>query len=152
MTSLKVTILQLCQRNRTSQSIKAMDEEMGSLRENDTWELVKCPEDKRIINNKWVFRVKTKSNSDLERYKARLVIKGCSQMWVDYDETFSPVARFYTERILLSVAAVKKWIMMHFDVTTVFLYRYLKEEVYMQQPEGYDDNFDRMCNVGAYMV
>lgn len=126
----------------------AMDEEMSSLAENDTWDLVSLPPGKKTIGNRWILRVKIKKDGSVHRYKARLVAKGCSQKWgIDYEETFSPVARFDTVRTLISVAASERLKLLQFDVRTAFLYGTLEEEVYMCQPEGYDDKSGRVCKL-----
>jgi hypothetical protein len=126
----------------------AMEDEMNSLKENDVWTLVDLPNGKRVINNRWVFRVKTKADGAIQCYKARLVAKGCAQrLGIDYEETFSPVARFETVRAVLSVAAVEKLKLQQFDVKTAFLYGKLDEEVYMQQPQGYEDGTNRVCRL-----
>lgn len=126
----------------------AMEEEMASLKENHTWDLMELPANKKIISSRWVLRVKTKSDGTIDRYKARLVAKGYAQKpGVDYDETFSPVARFDTVRALLSVAASEKLKLMQFDVKTAFLYGKLSEEVYMKQPEGFSDGTNKVCKL-----
>ena len=80
-----------------------MQDEINSLRENKTWKLVDKPENKRVISSRWVYTKKlTRDNT--ERYKARLLIKGYSQKeGIDYKETFRPVVRFDTVRLILSI-------------------------------------------------
>lgn len=116
-----------------------MQDEFKSLRENDTWDLTEKPEKQKVINSRWVYTKKLNSDGT-ERYKARLVVKDYSQAeGIDYKETFSPVARFDTFRIMLSTAARENLKLVHFDITTTFLYGILKESIFMKQPEGFDD-------------
>lgn len=128
--------------------IEAMDHEMKALQENDTWEMVQLPPGRRAISNKWVYRLKTNADGSIDKFKARLVIKGFSQRkGVDYDQTFSPVARMSTIRTLISVAANERMKLAQIDVSTAFLYGDLKETIYMQQPEGYNDYSGRVCRL-----
>lgn len=116
---------------------KAMDEELESLKENEVWDVVPRPANRKIVDSKWVYKIKTDANGNIDRYKARLVARGFTQQpGVDYDEIFSPVVRFDSMRLLLAIAAVKGWRPRQLDVKTAFLYGILKEEVYMQLPEG----------------
>lgn len=127
---------------------EAMKDEMQSHRENQTWELMNLPAGKKAIPCKWVFKVKNNPDGSIERYKARLVIKGCAQKeGIDYDQTFSPVVRNTTIRTLLSVAASDKMHLMQFDVSTAFLYGDLQEEIYMKQPEGFSDGTAKVCKL-----
>lgn len=92
--------------------------------------------------------VKQLSDGSGDRYKARLVAKGYSQRaGIDYDETFCPVARFDTIRSVFSVAATENLYIAQFDVKTAFLYGLLEEQIYMKQPEGFDDGTDRVCKL-----
>src|SRR6187551_475851 len=117
-----------------------MEEEMDSLEENATWSLVELPADRKAISNRWVYRIKRRADGEIDRYKARLVVRGFSQQkGIDYDETFSPVARFGTIRSILSVAASEHLKLAQFDVKSAFLNGVLLEEVYMVQPEGFED-------------
>lgn len=126
----------------------AMDDEMKSLAESNTWELVEKPEDRLVVDNRWVYRVKMNLGGTVDKFKARLVAKGFSQQaGVDYTETFSPVARFDTIRAVLSVAASEKLKLAHFDVKTAFLNGELDEVIYMRQPVGYDDGTGRVCKL-----
>ena len=86
--------------------VKAMQEEINSLHENKTYELVQLPKGKRLLRNKWVYKLKIDENSSQPRYKARLVVKGFSQKkGVDFEEIFSPVVKMSSIRVVLSIAA-----------------------------------------------
>jgi hypothetical protein len=116
----------------------AMDEEIASLRDNNTWTVVDLPAGVKPIGCKWVFKKKLKANGTVERYKARLVAKGFSQVeGIDYNEVYAPVSKLATLRALLAVANEKDLELEHLDVKTAFLYGDLEEEIYMNLPEGY---------------
>ena len=128
--------------------IEAMKEEMISLEENSTWDLVDLPTGHKIISNRWIYRVKRDANGKINRYKARLVARGFNQReGIDYDETFSPVVRFDTIRVMLSIAANENLELAQFDVKSAFLNGVIKEEIYMHQPEGYEDGSQRVCKL-----
>ncbi|PNX83829.1 beta-galactosidase [Trifolium pratense] len=115
----------------------AMNEEMNSLQKNETWDLVDCPKGKKPVGCRWVYTVKYKPDGEIERYKARLVAKGYTQAYgIDYTETFAPVAKINTVRVLLSLAANFDWPLQQFDVKNAFLHGELLEEVYMDLPPG----------------
>ena len=87
---------------------------------------------------KWVYRTKLNANGSINKYKARLVVKGYAQIFgVDYSDTFAPVARLDTIRLLLAIAAQKGWKVFQLDVKLAFLNGVLQEEVYVDQPEGF---------------
>jgi hypothetical protein len=114
---------------------QAMVEEMMALEKNKTWELTTLPANKKVVGCKWVYVLKQNQEGKVERYKARLVAKGYSQTYgVDYDETFAPVAKMNTIRILISIAAYRRWKLFQMDVKNAFLLGDLKEEVYMDIP------------------
>uniref|UniRef100_A0A2N9FH39 Integrase catalytic domain-containing protein n=1 Tax=Fagus sylvatica TaxID=28930 RepID=A0A2N9FH39_FAGSY len=116
----------------------AMVEEMEALQKNSTWKLVELPKDKKTVGCKWVFTVKHKEDGSIERFKARLVAKGYTQTYgIDYQETFAPVAKINTIRVLLSLAANLEWPLQQFDVKNAFLHGDLEEEVYMDFPPGF---------------
>ena len=111
---------------------------MRSIKANEVWELVELPKGKKIIGCKWVYKCKLGVDGSVERYKARLVAKGFSQKYgLDYDETFSPVARFQSLQTLLALAVQDGLHIHQMDITTAFLNGKLKEEVYMDQPKSF---------------
>ncbi|WVY91158.1 hypothetical protein V8G54_036672 [Vigna mungo] len=115
----------------------AMNEEMKALQQNETWELVDCPPGKKPVVCRWIYAIKYKANGTIERLKARLVAKGYTQTYgVDYTETFAPVAKLNTVRVLLSLAINLDWPLQQFDVKNAFLHGELSEEVYMELPPG----------------
>lgn len=128
--------------------IIAMKEEMKSLNENETWKMVPLPKGRKAISCKWIYKIKRNPDGSVERYKARLVIKGYSQKkGVDYYETFSPVAKMSTIRTILSIAARDNMHLSQFDVSTAFLYGSIDEEIFMKPPEGYNDNTGLVCKL-----
>ncbi|KAE8668142.1 hypothetical protein F3Y22_tig00112344pilonHSYRG00066 [Hibiscus syriacus] len=113
--------------------IKAMNEEFLALESNNTWSLVPLPSNKTPIGSKWVYRIKYKSNGEVERFKARLVAKGYTQReGVDYVETFSPVAKMVTVRTVLALASIHQWPLFQMDVYNAFLQGDLVEEASRQ--------------------
>lgn len=115
-----------------------MDEEFRSLIANKTWELVDLPPNRKPISCKWVYKVKYK-NDCVDRFKARLVARGFTQRYgLDYTDTFSPVVRLDTVRILVILANQFQWNIVQIDVKTAFLNGTIEEQIYMLQPEGYE--------------
>jgi hypothetical protein len=103
--------------------------------ENCTWEYVDLPPDRKAIDGKWVFKLKPGHKSTPPRYKARFVIKGFSQVFVvDYNETYDPVAKYHSLRVLLAIVATKDLEILQLNVKTAFLYGKLDEKIYMVQP------------------
>ncbi|KAK8935209.1 hypothetical protein KSP39_PZI012961 [Platanthera zijinensis] len=116
----------------------AMNEEIVTLTERGTWTFVSPPVGTDVVGCRWVFVMKFRPDGTVERYKARLVAKGFTQTYgVDYFDTFSPVARLSTIRVLLSVAVNRDWAISQLDVKNAFLYGDLQEDVYMEQLPGY---------------
>jgi histone deacetylase 1/2 len=102
--------------------------------------LVPQPKGKNVIGCKWVYRIKRRANGTIDKYKARLVAKGYKQQYgIDYEDTFSPVVKATTIRLILSIAVSKGWSLRQLDVQNAFLHGVLEEEVYMQQPPRYID-------------
>jgi histone deacetylase 1/2 len=115
----------------------AMELEYNALLRNETWTLVPPPSRVNVIDSKWVFKVKKHADGSIERYKARLVARGFRQRYgLDYEDTFSPVIKPTTIRLLLSLAVTRGWSMRQLDVQNAFLHGLLEEEVYMRHPPG----------------
>jgi hypothetical protein len=109
--------------------------EIDALAKNGTWTLVELPSGRKAVKSKWVFKHKSDG-----RFRARLVAKGFTQIFgIDYDETFSPVARFESLRLLVALAALEDWEIHQMDVKSAFLNGLLDEEIYMEQPQGFID-------------
>ena len=118
---------------------EAMELEFQALPKNQTWDLVPYDPNKNIVDNKWIFRIKRKSDGTIERYKARLVAKGFTQReGIDFQSTFSSVVKPTTVRLVLSIAVKQKWPLYQLDVNNAFLQGSLEDEVYMRQPKGFE--------------
>jgi hypothetical protein len=118
----------------------AMNEEYEALLKNKTWHHV--PQDRaiNIIDCKWVFNIKRKQDGSVDRYKDHLIAKGFKQRYrIDYSDTFSPVVKATTIRLVLSLAVSRGWFLRQLDVQNAFLHGTLEEDVYMRQPLGYED-------------
>ncbi|CAL2234204.1 unnamed protein product [Prunus armeniaca] len=112
--------------------------EVEMIEKNKTWELVDRPSDKPVIGVKWVYKTKLNLDGSIQKHKARLVVKGYAQKpGIDFNETFAPVARLDTIRTLIALAAQKGWKLYQLDVKSAFLNGVLKEEVYVDQPDGF---------------
>ena len=122
----------------SSKWLDAMKDELKSMDHNEVWDVVELPEGCKRVGCKWVFKAKRDSNGNVERYKARLVAKGFTQKdGVDYKETFSPVSKKDSFRIIMAMVAHYDLELLQMDVKTTFLNGNLDEEVYMDQPEGF---------------
>ncbi|GJR41372.1 retrovirus-related pol polyprotein from transposon RE1 [Tanacetum coccineum] len=119
----------------------AMCDEMSALKQNHTWDLVPHPSRTNVVGSKWVFRTKFYANSSIDKYKARLVAQGFTQVpGIDYSTTFSPVVKASTVRIILSISVLNKWPLHQLDVKNAFLHGKLTDTVYMEQPPGFVDS------------
>lgn len=126
--------------SQSSEWMTAMKEEIDALQQNQTWDFVPKPRDVKPISCKWVYKLKRRPDGSIERYKARLVARGFSQQYgLDYDETFSPVAKLTTVRVLLALASNKDWNLWQMDVKNAFLHGELDREIYMNQPIGFQN-------------
>ncbi|UYV71230.1 hypothetical protein LAZ67_8002295 [Cordylochernes scorpioides] len=130
-----------------------MNEEMNFLTENDVYECTSLKSGQKPIDCKWVLKTKLNSKGEITRYKARLLAKGFVQKkGIDHEETFSPVARHDTIRTLLAIAANEDLKLMarycfvlklvQFDIKTAFLYGDLQDQIYIKQPEGFNNGTD----------
>uniref|UniRef100_H3GY81 Uncharacterized protein n=1 Tax=Phytophthora ramorum TaxID=164328 RepID=H3GY81_PHYRM len=124
---------------------KAIRAELKSMRLRGVFRAAKLPSGQRAIGTKWVFKIKRKADGSIEKYKARLVAKGFKQKYgIDYTETFSPVVKYVTLRMIIAIAKYFGWPLDQLDVVTAFLYGVMKEVVFCVVPEGVelDGGFD----------
>ena len=109
-----------------------MDAEFQVLQRQQTWSLVPAPPSVNLVGCKWVFKLKLNNDGSISRYKARLVAKGFHQQaGVDFHETFSPIVKPTTVRLILGIAVSCRWVLRQLDVSNAFLHGFLKEEVFM---------------------
>ncbi|GJT33006.1 ribonuclease H-like domain-containing protein [Tanacetum coccineum] len=130
--------------------IEAMNSEIEALNENHTWIITDLPPGRKAIRNKWIYKIKYKSSSDIDIYKARLVVKGCSKKeGVDFDETFSPVVKMSTVRCLIALSVINSWPLFQLDVNNAFLYGDIDDDIYMTIPKGFasKDNNNKVCKL-----
>ena len=125
-----------------------MKEELDALTKNHTWDLVTLLPGQSVVGCKWIYKIKTRFDGSIERYKARLVAKGFTQEYeIDYEETFTLVARISFVYALLAVAAASKWDLFQMDVKNAFLNGDLSEEVYMQPPPDHSVELNKVCHL-----
>jgi hypothetical protein len=118
---------------------EAMTEEHKSIMKNDVWEIVPRPKEKSVVTSKWVYKIKHAADGSVDKYKARCVARGFSQKeGEDYDETFAPVARYTSIIAIMSLVASMGWSLHQMDVKTAFLNGAIEEEVYIEQPQGFE--------------
>lgn len=139
----------------------AMEAEIDAINKNQTWKLVSLPSDKNTVGLKWLYKTKVGPHGKIIKHKARLVAKGYSQKYgVDYEETFAPVARFETIRIVFAVAALKGWLLHQLDVKSAFLVKGQEDKVYRlhkalyglkQAPRSWYAKIDGYFNDNGYI-
>lgn len=129
--------------------LAAMQAEYNALLSNNTWTLVELPSNRKAIGCKWVYHIKENYDGFINKYKARLVAKGFHQQYgFDFTETFSPVVKPVTIRIILTLALTYKWNIQQIDINNAFLNGFLNEEIYMLQPPGFEaDNKQLVCRL-----
>jgi hypothetical protein len=128
----------------------AKTEEYQSIIKNDIWEIVPRPKSKDVVSSKWLFKIKHPADESIEKHKARFVACGFSQKeGIDYEETFSPVARYTSIRTIIALAAKMKWKLHQMDVKTAFLNGVIEEEVYIEKPQGFEveDRKSHVCKL-----
>ncbi|RVW64174.1 Retrovirus-related Pol polyprotein from transposon RE1 [Vitis vinifera] len=129
---------------------KVVQDEIDALEKNGTWTITDLPVGKRLVGCKWIFTIKYKADGSVERFKARLVARGFTQSYgIDYQETFAPVAKLNTIRILLSLAVNQDWCLQQLDIKNAFLNGDLEEEVYMEIPPGFEESMakNQVCKL-----
>ena len=118
---------------------ESMAEEYASIMKNDVWEVVPKLEGKSVVTSRWLYKIKYDVDGSIEKYKARFVARGFSQVkGVDYDETFAPIAWYTSIQSIISIAAKMGWQIHQMDVKTAFLNGIIHEEVYIEQPQGFE--------------
>jgi hypothetical protein len=129
-----------CHEEVTGQHVwqDAMAEEYQSILKNDVWDIVLRPEGKSVVTSKWIYKIKHTVDGSVEKYKARFVARGFSQVkGLDYEETFAPVARYTSIHTIIALVASMGWKLHQMDEKTTFLKGEMEEEVYIEQPDGF---------------
>lgn len=142
------TIEDILKRPDKEEWLDAMNNEYKSLLECNTWDLVDRTSDMKVISSKWVFHIKRFQSGEINKYKARLVARGCEQKYgVDYLEVYAPVARIQTIRTLLAISAEMSYYVHQMDVTTAYIQGDLSETIYMEQPLLFGNNKNKVCRL-----
>ncbi|GJS52670.1 retrotransposon protein, putative, ty1-copia subclass, partial [Tanacetum coccineum] len=134
--------------------VRAMEEDMSSLKKNHTWELVDQPPGQKLVSCKWLYKIKEGIEGvQKPRYKARLVARGFTQRaGIDYNEFFSPVVRHTSIRVILSLTACEVYEWEQLDVKTTFLHGNLEDTIYMRQPPGFEEGTgNKVCLLKKYL-
>lgn len=126
---------------KTSQQVwkDVMLEEYQLIMKNDVWEIVPRPEGKSMVTSKWVYKIKHVVDGSIDKQKSRFMVEGFSQQeGEDYDKTFALVTRNTTISSIISISSSMGWNLHHMDANTTFLTRMIEEEVYIEQPQGFE--------------
>ena len=127
---------------------EAVSRELDAHQQNGTWQFVPLPPGRKAIGSKYVFKLKLNPDGSVERAKARLTAKGCSQVpGSDYTDTFAPTLFYNTLRAVLAIVAAEDYELHHLDVETAFLNARVQEDLYMQVPEGVDAPANTVCKL-----
>jgi hypothetical protein len=130
--------------------VDAMTEEYQSIIKNDVWEIVPIPKNKDVVSSEWIYKIKHVVDESIEKHKARFVARGFSQKeGIDYEDMFSHVARYISIRTIIALATKMKWKLHQMDVKTTFLNGVIVEEVYIEQPQGFEGEYrkTRVCKL-----
>lgn len=128
---------------------KAMQEEINFLNENETWIITNLPVGSVPLDGKWVYKIKRGPNGEINRYKARWVVRGFQQREeIDYHETFASVVKPMSYKAIFAIAAAHDWEVHQMDVKTAFLYGNVQENIYVKQPTGYaGTDISKVCKL-----
>jgi hypothetical protein len=127
-----------------------MTEEYQSIMNNDVWEVVPKMKNKDVVSSKWIYKIKHATDESIEKYKEIFMARGFSQKeGIEYEETFSHVAIYTSIRTIIALAAKMKWKLHQMDVKTTFLNGVIEEEVYIEQPQGFEieDRNTHVCRL-----
>ncbi|KAM6514095.1 hypothetical protein FALCPG4_18898 [Fusarium falciforme] len=125
-----------------------LKDEHGSLIENGVWTLVTLPPGRKALRGKWVFKLKRGENGEILRYKARFVVRGFEQReGIDFNETFASVVKPMSYKMIFAITAALDLELEQMDVKTAFLYGLVTEEIYVEQPEGFNDGSGKVCKL-----
>lgn len=130
--------------------LNAMKEEINQIQQNKTWSIIKRPRIGNVIGSKWVFKIKHNSAGEIEQFKARLVAQSHKQIeGIDFFDTYSPVIKRKTIRLIMALAVENGWDLRLVDVATAYLNSFLEEDVYMEQPPFSEekDVVEFVCNL-----
>jgi hypothetical protein len=134
--------------------IDAMTEEYESIINNDVWEVVPRPKNKDVVSSKWIYKIKHPVEKTIEKHKARFVTRGFSQKeGIDYEETFAHVYKYTSIRTIITLSSKMKWKLHQMDVKTTLLNGVIEEEVYIEQPQGFEveDRKTHVCGLNKAM-
>ena len=127
-----------------------MIKEYESIMKNDVWNVFQRPEGKSVVISKWIYKIKHTADGSIEKYKTIFVARGFYQKeGIDYEETFAPVSIYTSIKSVLALATVMKWKIHQMDVKTAFLNGVIEEEVYVEQPLGFEthDKESHVCRL-----
>ena len=126
----------------------SMKEEMKSLEDNNTWCLVQAPPGAHVLRGRWVYVMKRGPQGEITRYKARWVVRGFEQQeGRDYHDTFASVVKPMSYKAIFALAAAMDWDLEQMDVKTAFLYGNVQEDIYVQQPDGFNKDSSKVCKL-----